>query len=536
MDNREDVGQYYPGGSVVPAKPEPAAHPIESVNGKAGAVVLTAADVGALPDTTEIPDAEKVSAWGFLRKAWSDLVAAFADKVHRHTIGQVDGLQSELSTLDLKATGASDLAASAQGTADSAAQQVSGAYAAANAAELKAGNAFTTAMVADSKASTAKLTAEKASGDVKELEERIDGVDDAITAVNNLATTANVKADEAKSAAASAFTEAANANSTAELALSAANGAESVANAAQSTANEAKSSADGAIADIAALPTVAHTGSYDDLTDKPEIATVATTGDYNDLYNLPTIPTEAWEVNALPSGTTAADIGGLAAGGTAYDSDRLGGYEAYNYYFNGSSADLNCGGVNASGGVSASGDVTSNGGMHNLADKLDTWATAADSYRLGGMDASDYALRKSGNDFECESIYTGSGGIMSSGEIESNDGAHKLSMKLNADDAPYKLNTAGTILNRAVNKVTLPTSGTVSLTPPAAIPGKVRDFVVKLVAGAALPTLDWSAFGTPSTAKGETWDALKTIEANGKYLYRFFDDGDGLYAAREEMA
>lgn len=200
MDNREDVGQYYPGGSVVPAKPEPAAHPVESVNGKAGAVVLTAADVGALPDTTEIPDAEKVSAWGFLKKAWSDLVAAFAAKVHRHTIGQVDGLQSELSTLDQKATEASDLAASAQGTADSAAQQVSGAYAAANAAELKAGNAFTTAIAADSKASTAKLTAEKASGDVKELEERIDGVEGAAIAAQGTASEAKGAADAANAA------------------------------------------------------------------------------------------------------------------------------------------------------------------------------------------------------------------------------------------------------------------------------------------------------------------------------------------------
>ena len=54
MDNREDVGEYYPGGTVVPAKPEPSAHPVESVNGKVGAVVLTAEDVGALPATAAI--------------------------------------------------------------------------------------------------------------------------------------------------------------------------------------------------------------------------------------------------------------------------------------------------------------------------------------------------------------------------------------------------------------------------------------------------------------------------------------------------
>jgi len=47
------------------------------------------------------------------------------------------------------------------------------------------------------------------------------------------------------------------------------------------------------------LATVATTGDYDDLTDKPDLsvyaesgdlATVATTGDYNDLTNKPAIP------------------------------------------------------------------------------------------------------------------------------------------------------------------------------------------------------------------------------------------------------
>lgn len=156
MDNREDVGQYYPGGTVVPAKPEPASHPIESVNGKAGAVVLTAEDVGALPATTEIPDAEKVSEWGFLKKAWSDLVAAFAAKVHRHTIGYVDGLQSELSTLDQKATEASDLSAAAQTAANAASDKAD----AANAA--LAGKLDKTAVVAPSASATAGQAADAA--------------------------------------------------------------------------------------------------------------------------------------------------------------------------------------------------------------------------------------------------------------------------------------------------------------------------------------------------------------------------------------
>ena len=44
-------------------------------------------------------------------------------------------------------------------------------------------------------------------------------------------------------------------------------------------------------ANPSSLATVATTGSYNDLTDKPTLATVATTGDYNDLNNKPTIPT-----------------------------------------------------------------------------------------------------------------------------------------------------------------------------------------------------------------------------------------------------
>jgi hypothetical protein len=47
-----------------------------------------------------------------------------------------------------------------------------------------------------------------------------------------------------------------------------------------------------AIADkFVALPAVATTGSYSDLTKKPTLAAVATTGSYNDLTNKPTIPT-----------------------------------------------------------------------------------------------------------------------------------------------------------------------------------------------------------------------------------------------------
>lgn len=66
-DEREDPGQYYPGGKIVPKQPvrPSGGGAVDSVNGKTGVVVLGAEDVGALPakervgggyDLTEIAD------------------------------------------------------------------------------------------------------------------------------------------------------------------------------------------------------------------------------------------------------------------------------------------------------------------------------------------------------------------------------------------------------------------------------------------------------------------------------------------------
>ena len=66
------------------------------------------------------------------------------------------------------------------------------------------------------------------------------------------------------------------------------------------------------------LATVASTGSYNDLTDKPAIpvlATVATTGDYNDLSNTPSIPTVGTGTVTLTSGGTT--IGTINVNDTA---------------------------------------------------------------------------------------------------------------------------------------------------------------------------------------------------------------------------
>ena len=60
------------------------------------------------------------------------------------------------------------------------------------------------------------------------------------------------------------------------------------------------------------LKTVAFSGSYNDLTNKPSLATVATSGSYADLSNKPTIPTTAGGISYdnTDSGLTATDVQG----------------------------------------------------------------------------------------------------------------------------------------------------------------------------------------------------------------------------------
>lgn len=441
MDNREDVGQYYPGGSVVPAKPEPAAHPVESVNGKAGAVVLTAADVGALPDTTEIPDAEKVSAWGFLKKAWSDLVAAFAAKVHRHTIGQVDGLQSELSTLDLKATGASDLAASAQGTADSAAQQVSGAYAAANAAELKAGNAYTTAMVADSKASTAKLTAENAlsTAESKASASELSDLSDYVDVVEE-------RRDQNERSITRAFAEIAT-----------------------------KLDSDGTAADSAKL------GGVEAYKYAMKTALANKVTNYGTNY----------EIRFADAPDTGNVVFNLHDGFV----DRV----LLSSFGDGESIEFNW----IEGGEVRWLFVKDIAKKSELEGKLDVTATAADSAKLGGKTYAQVVAAAASS---------------AAGSI------------------PYTITTSsGSLTDRAVNVITA--SGTaLTITPPAAVSGKVRDFVLRINC-TATTTINWSAFGNCETTGGKSWSDMMLVESGKSYVYRFTDIGGGsLCAAREEIS
>ena len=61
------------------------------------------------------------------------------------------------------------------------------------------------------------------------------------------------------------------------------------------------------------LSTVATTGSYNDLSNKPQLSTVATTGNYNDLFNKPIIPDITTQVIYGNSSVTL-----ISGGTTAY--------------------------------------------------------------------------------------------------------------------------------------------------------------------------------------------------------------------------
>ena len=84
--------------------------------------------------------------------------------------------------------------------------------------------------------------------------------------------------------------------------------------------------------DLDALATVAHTGSYNDLIDKPDFAPVATTGSYNDLTDKPDIPTVPTNISAFVN-----DAGYITAipdsfGGISLESDPI--FSAWNKDYN----------------------------------------------------------------------------------------------------------------------------------------------------------------------------------------------------------
>jgi len=79
----------------------------------------------------------------------------------------------------------------------------------------------------------------------------------------------------------------------------------------QSNWNETSSSSKAYIQNKPSLATVATSGSYTDLNNKPSLATVATSGSYSDLSNKPTIPSVATAI--------ADNVTGYVTGDQVYD-------------------------------------------------------------------------------------------------------------------------------------------------------------------------------------------------------------------------
>ena len=160
---------------------------------------------------------------------------------------------------------------------------------------------------------------------------------------------------------------------------------------------------------------------------------------------------------------------------------------------------------------------------------------AASAYSVGSIVYHD------GNIYQCKTAIADGGEAWNAAHWE----LRKLSdffTELNslligtiAEKLPYSLVTGGEIQDRAVNKIVA--DGTaLTLSPPSAIAGKIRDFVLRIDCKETT-TIDWSAFGNCETTGGKLWSDMMLVEPGKIYIYRFTDmGGDNLCAAREEIS
>ena len=223
---------------------------VTSVNSQTGAVVLTASDVGALPSTTAIPtktsdltnDSNFVADASYVHTD-NNYDADAVSKKHSHTNkGVLDDLSDNSGTLNYKG------------------QPIGGG----------SGDAYKTIKVG-----TTTLTASGA--------DTIEFVadDNIILTPDSTTTPKQIKIKSTGGGTGSASWGGISGTLSNQTDLQ--------------TALNAK-------ADTSSLATVATSGSYNDLSNKPTLATVATSGSYNDLSNKPTIP--AAQVNADWDATT----------------------------------------------------------------------------------------------------------------------------------------------------------------------------------------------------------------------------------------
>ena len=242
---------------------------------------------------------------------------------------------------------ASTNASTAVSTANTASTDASDALSIANTASTNASAAVTTANTASSTAVTAKNTADAASAKVDEFGEDIEVVIEAAQSISDLdtkvatataaATTATNASNTATTAAATATNKAQLASDKADIATQKAQEAiDAVASVGQSDWNQSDDTKSDYIKNKPTIPDAQIQSDWgqtdidakDYIKNKPNLATVATSGSYNDLSNKPTIPTNNNQLTngaGYITGINSSDVT-TALGYTPYNSTNPSGF------------------------------------------------------------------------------------------------------------------------------------------------------------------------------------------------------------------
>jgi hypothetical protein len=299
--NKAVIDKFADDGTGLTYDGNPIRGAVESVNGKDGTVVLTASDVGALPNTTPIPTktSDLTNDSGFIT------ASSLPTRTSQLTNDSGFITSGDIPTIPTKT---SDLTNDSNFVADASYVHTDNNY------DATAKGIVDGATAAIAAKSTVAWNQIDTTG-TKIAEITIDGVKTDVKATGGGGSADAYKTIDAGGqsfVASGADTFKINAGSNVTITpltgdkgiqISAAGGGTSTGDmlmADYDPSGTVKSSTNGiegyvanAIsgkADTSSLATVATTGAYSDLSGKPTLATVATSGSYNDLSNKPTIP------------------------------------------------------------------------------------------------------------------------------------------------------------------------------------------------------------------------------------------------------
>lgn len=153
---------------------------------------------------------------------------------------------------------------------------------------------------------------------------------------------------------------------------------------------------------------------------------------------------------------------------------------------------------------------------------LDDYNVSDPVYKSSGFWGLQYASRESGIEYDTEVV----------GQ------ANDLSVVFNGVDGPItatRPSLPGHLLDRAGNRVVV--TGDTTLTLPAAVPGYIRDFLVRLeISGSTVPTITFQGQGSeaPNGADEIAYetdgDEFPVPDAEGNWLYSFTETAAGVFA------